>query len=401
MRPPSGPELPSAVISGQPSFIIENNLVRAAITERGGMLGPVVFFPDSTDPVLPYALAPWAEEPLPADTPAMLAALRGDFFCSAFGENREQWRDRKLPPHGETANEVWTCLARKEEFGATSIRLGVDLPLQGGRCFSNTLLLEDQSVIYQRHDFLGLTGPVNPGHHATLAFPDQPGNGRLSFSRFIHAQSCAGPLDSLELGTASALSPDRLLENLAKAPCVDGSVTDLTHFPARPGREDIAIICADPTLDLAWSAVTFADQEYIWFALRNPEDFASTLLWFSNGGRSYPPWSSRHVNVMGIEDVTSYFHAGLAASVRQNPLSERGITTCLSPDQNGCLTLPYIQGVARIPRNFGRLAEIKPDYRNRKIQLVPESGSLVTASCDASFLKNPCLPAETNRCDSQ
>jgi hypothetical protein len=58
------------------------------------------------------------------------------------------------------------------------LRLGVELSLQDGSCEATTALMNDESGIYQRHDLGGLTGPINPGHHATLAFPDVEGAGR-------------------------------------------------------------------------------------------------------------------------------------------------------------------------------------------------------------------------------
>src|ERR1700726_3969566 len=101
-------------IFGQESFVLATQTVEAAIAAVGGMLGPVTFFPRDPKPVRPYAVAPWAEEPLPQDMPPMLASLRGDWFCSAFGENDEPFEGRYLPPHGETANRTWRQMGREE-----------------------------------------------------------------------------------------------------------------------------------------------------------------------------------------------------------------------------------------------------------------------------------------------
>jgi hypothetical protein len=164
-----------AQIHGQDSFRLKSRTVELAITATGGMLGPVTFFPEEPDPIRPYAIAPWAEEPLPPDTPAMLWALRGDWFCSAFGENAEMHDGRQLPPHGETANCRWQPLARGQTNAGCWMRLGVEMPLQGGYCEATTALLNEHSLIYQRHDVNGLTGFINPGHHATLQFPEAEG----------------------------------------------------------------------------------------------------------------------------------------------------------------------------------------------------------------------------------
>jgi hypothetical protein len=246
--------------------------------------------------------------------------------------------------------------------------------------------VHDHSVIYQRHDLSGLTGPLNPAHHATLAFPDVKGCGRLSFSRVRYAHTYIEPMERPENRGYSWLKPNIEITNLGAVPCLDGSTTDLSRYPARRGFEDIAILCADPTLDFAWAAVTFPDQDFAWFALRNPRLLASTLLWFSNGGRHYPPWNGRHVNVLGVEDITGFFHVGLAASCRSNLLTMQGIRTCLEPDADGRLSIPYIHGVARIPRGFDRVASIEPHEDGRGILIRADSGLVATARCHMHFL---------------
>jgi hypothetical protein len=297
-----------------------------------------------------------------------------------------------LPLHGETANTIW----RGIDCGATAagswLRLGVGLPLQGGSCEATTALVSGHPVIYQRHDFKELTGPINPGHHATLQFPCIEGAGRLSFSPFVHARTYFEPVEQPREGGYSCLKPDVEISDLSKVLCADGSITDLARYPARRGFEDIAILCADPTRDLGWSAVTFPEQRFAWFALRNPRQLTCTLLWFSNGGRHYPPWNGRHVNVLGVEDMTGFFHVGLAASRRANRLSERGIRTCLDPGADGGLSIPYIQGVTRIPSDFDRVAVIEP-HPAGGVRLMSESGVAVEVDCELEFLRTGRLSA--------
>jgi hypothetical protein len=383
---------PMARIQGQESFLLKTRSVELAVTTAGGMLGPVSFFPQDAVPIRPYAVAPWAEESLPPGTPPMLASLRGDWFCSAFGENSEPHAGHHLPPHGESANRKWRGLARGETTAGCWLRLGVELPLQGGRCEATTALLTDHSVVYQRHDLTGLTGPTNPGHHATLAFPDVEGAGRLSFSRLAHARTYCEPPERRENRGYSWLKPDVEISDLRAVPCVDGSTTDLSRYPARRGFEDIAILCTDPGVEFGWSAVTFPGERFVWFALRNPQQLASTLLWFSNGGRHYPPWNGRHINVLGVEDMTGFFHAGLAASCRPNLLSERGVRTCLEPDAEGRLSIAYIQGVARVPAGFDRVATIESRPDDGSVLIHADSGTMVEVRCQTAFLRTGTLP---------
>lgn len=378
---------PTARIRGQESYLLSARQVQLAMTVLGGNLAPVTFLPRDPRPIQPYAIAPWAEELVLAETPPLIRTLRGDFFCSAFGANAEAVGGRHLPLHGETANGTWRPLARGETAAGCWMQVGMDLSLQGGRCESVTALLHDHSVVYQRHDLRGLSGPVNPGHHATLAFPDREGSGRLSFSRLKLAHTYFEPTERPETGGRSRLRPDTAITDLRTAPCVDGSTTDLTSYPARRGFEDTVILCTDATLALAWSAVTFPEARYVWFALRNPRQLTCTLLWFSNGGRDYAPWNGRHMNVMGIEDMTGFFQVGLAASRRTNMLSGRGIPTNLEPDVTGSISIPYIQGVARIPEGFDRVAAIDELPNAIGIRVASDSGLEVTLPSDVGFLR--------------
>jgi hypothetical protein len=360
--------------------------VELAITVVGGHMAPVTFFPHAARSIRPYAVAPWATESLPAGTPSVIAVLRGDFFCSAFGANEESVGHKHLPLHGETANDPWQGIARAETSDGAWMQLGMDLPVQGGSCEVTTALINGQSVIYQRHDFRGLTGPINPGHHATLRVSDRPGAAQLSFSRLSFAGTYSEPLEPPSAEANSCLAPDAEILDLRRAACVDGSTTDLTRYPARAGYEDVAILCADPELEFAWSAVCVPEQGYVWFSLRNPRQLTCTLLWFSNGGRRYAPWSGRHVNVLGVEDMTGFFHLGLAASCRPNALNTRGVRTFLEPIGNGHLSIPYLQGVVHVPAGFDRVASIHAAPAGNGIVLHAESGAIADARCDLGFL---------------
>ena len=378
-------------IFGQNSYELHANSVQLALTAAGAHMAPVTFFPDSESPIRPYAIAPWAEEALPPGTPQILASLRGDFFCSAFGANAEPYRGVHLPLHGETANAEWQPIARRNENAGSWIKLGMDLPLQGGRCEATTALLHDHSVIYQRHDLTALSGPINPGHHATITFPTTPASGRLSFSRYVQARTYFEPVERPETGGRSYFKADADIADLRAVPCIEGT-TDITAYPARQGFEDVAILCADPTLPLAWSAVTFQSQGYLWFTLRDPEQLTCTLLWYSNGGRDYPPWNGRHVNVMGIEDMTGYFQTGLTASSRPNALSNLGVRTCLEPTRGQRLVIPYIQGVTRVPAGFDRVTQIQPHSNGRGLRMLADSGVAVEVPCQVDFLWSGQLP---------
>lgn len=380
----------SEVVKGQPSYILKSNRVYLALTKVGAQMAPVVFQPDTAKPIEPFAVAPWAEEPLERDIPPVIRGLRGDWFCCAFGENRPRPGGIPLLPHGETANGKWSALGFEASSEGSWIRLGIDLPVQGGSCKAITALRSDETVIYQRHDFEGLTGALAPGHHATLAVPGPDGTARVSFSRHIWAGT--GP-ESTERGDSrgrSYFAAWEVLPDLERAQGADGTATNACIYPARRGYEDTIMLCADPTATLAWSAVTVPTEEYVFFTLRNAAQLASTVVWFSNGGRHYSPWNGRHVNVLGIEDVTSFFTVGLEESRRDNFLTRQGIRTCLRPDELGRISIPYIQGVTRIPSVFDRLRTVAVDENG--LILRSDSGSEVSVRCHVDFLGTGVLP---------
>src|SRR6185369_12387053 len=71
------------VVHGQPSWAFRSSHVHANLAKLGGHLAPVAFRL-AHRLVSPFAIAPWAEEKLAPGTPALLEALRGDFFCAPF-----------------------------------------------------------------------------------------------------------------------------------------------------------------------------------------------------------------------------------------------------------------------------------------------------------------------------
>jgi hypothetical protein len=223
------------------------------------------------------------------------------------------------------------------------------------------------------------------GHHAMLKFPDAPGSGVVSTSRFVAGQVFPGDFESPENRGYQSLKHGETFRSLERVPLLDGGTTDLTSYPARRGYDDLVMLTADPKLPFAWNAVTFPHERYVYFALRDPRVLRHTLLWISNGGRHYPPWNGRHVSVMGIEDTTSYFHIGLAESVKPNPLNRRGVPTALTFNPKKPVAINYILGVAEIPRGFDRVAEIQRAAEG--IELVAANGKRVSATLDLDFLK--------------
>jgi hypothetical protein len=370
-------------VHGQPSWSFKSSHVDAHLTRLGGHLAPVTFRL-GTRKVQPFSVAPWAEEKIPAELPGLLKALRGDFFCAPFGGNGVPWRGEKHPPHGETANATWRLKSFERSAERLTLHARLDLNVRKGTAEKFITLREGHTAIYQRHTLTG-RGPMSVGHHAMVKFPDAPGSGVVSTSRFVQAQVLPDLFERPESYGYSALKPGAQFRSLERVPLHTGGETDLTHYPARLGFDDLVMLTADPKLPLAWTAVTFAAERYVYFAVRDPRTLRHTILWLSNGGRHYAPWNGRHTAVMGIEDTTSFFHYGLAESAQPNVLSRRGIPTTLTLDSKRPLAVNYIIGVAEVPKGFDRVKDILP-ARDGGIELLAASGKRVRSAVDVTFL---------------
>jgi len=371
-------------VFGQPSYTFANRHVSAAVTQTGGHLGPVSFR-IGRKTIAPFAVAPWWNEKLPAGTLPLIRGLRGDFFCLPFGGNPVPFRGEQHPAHGETVNRRWRFESLAHTGDATTLHLSLRTRIRPGRVDKRITLRAGQTAVYQEHIITGMTGPMNPGHHATLQFPDRPGAGRLSTSACVLRQVYVEPTELPETQGYSLLKPGAIFRDLRKVPTITGELADLSRYPARRGFEDIAILVADPKLKTAWSAVAFPEEGYVWFTLRDPRVLPATLLWMSNGGRYSAPWSGRHVNVMGVEDITGFFHTGLAGSARPNALSKRGLTTCHHLRADRPFVVRYIMAVAAIPRRFEQVRDIM--VAPGKVTLIGEGGVKVSTPLDCSFLK--------------
>src|SRR4051812_36012410 len=342
------------IVSGQSSWRMATREVEAFISETGGHVGPVTFKVRGRK-IAPFSVAPWATEKLSKDTPAIIKVLRGDFFCLPFGGNTTPYRGEKHPVHGEVANAKW----KLESASPDAIHLSMNTKIRRGRVDKQITLIKGHHAIYSRHTISGMTGPMPLGHHAMLKFPDEPGAGVISTSPFVYGQTFYEPAEDPAAGGYSSLKPAARFETLKRIPTMTGEMTDLSRYPARRGFEDIAMIVADASQPSAWTAVTFPKQRYVWFALKNPRVLRNTVFWISNGGRHYAPWNGRHTNVMGLEEVTAYFHPGIAESIADNPLTKMGYTTSVKLDPKRPTTVNYIMAVIEIPTGFDEVKSIE------------------------------------------
>jgi hypothetical protein len=369
-------------IHGASSWRIANDVVDAWLTRDGGHLGPV-HFKTVRGVIQPFSVAPWFPRAIAPDMPGVLRNLRGDFFCLPFGGNATPWRGEHHPVHGETAEACWRLVGRVQSNGATELIARLRTQVRPGVITKRVRLVPGQTVLYCSHEIAGMDGPMCLGHHAMLRFPDHAGAGRIACSGFRFGQVLPAQFENPAHGGYSSLRPGAIFRDLRRVPREAGGYADLTRYPAREGFEDLVLLATRSSGPLAWVAVTFPGEGYLWFALKNPKQLVSTLFWHSNGGRHYPPWNGRHRRVLGLEDVTAFFDLGLAASARPNPLSRRGVPTTLTLRPGRPLRIPYVMGVTAIPRGFDTVRRVR--FGRDHIVFVSTSGKTVRQPVNLSF----------------
>lgn len=376
-------------IDSQPSWILESPQVRLAVTKVGGQMAPVTFLRDSGKPVQPYHISPWQNEGL-KDLPApVLTALRGDWFCLPFGGNGDEFRHEKHPPHGEVAGAEWTYVDTKHDGGRHTLVLAFEPQARKGKIVKELSLVEGHNAVYSRHIVTGFSGPAPCGHHATLAMPDEPGVFRVSTSPIEFGMTNPSRFSDPTKREYQSLAIAAPFTDLAHVPLLEKGTgdADLTRLPARQGYADLVQVVnkQDPT---AWTCATRTDEGWLWYALKDPRVLRSTLLWIENRGRHGSPWNGRN-NCLGLEDVTSFFADGLAASAGQNLLTRRGVPTAIEFSADKPTEIRYIQGVTRVPEGFGKV--VAAEYAPGSVTFVAEGGERVTVPVRHEFLSGAAL----------
>lgn len=360
-------------VHGEASFHLATSEVDLDVTARGGHLAPVVFHLSDRD-VSPYALAPW-EPSDHRDLPPLLSVLRGDFLCLPFGGQTTG------PPHGDTANAEWKLLAANERL----LKLQIATSDTGANVVKTLECRPGHHAIYIENEISNLDGDFSYGSHPIIdlsGLPDQ--SARISVSPFRWASTYPGQFSNPADGETQALAADAEFSDLQRVPLAEGGMTDLSRYPSRAGNDDLVMMVSEPASaaqPFAWSAVVL--NGYVWFSLKNPADFPSTLFWLSNGGRTTAPWNSSHVGRIGIEEVCSHFADGVDVS-RTNPLAHAGIPTCRKFRRNETTALRLIHATATDP-GFGKIMEIVPSGEHA-VRIKGSSGRTATVPLDWKFV---------------
>jgi hypothetical protein len=328
----------------------------------------------------PFHRAPWADDPEPpagCEEAPHLARISGDFFCAPFAASDVE----PAPPHGWTANAAWTPVGTRTVDGGVSATFMLAKQVMGANVFKEVTLRDGHPFLYQRHVFVNGTGALPVASHAMVRLPS---GGALSFSPKRWAETPGTPLEGDPEKGRSLLAYPARSSDTGRFPLADGDMADLTAYPIADAHEDFAMLVETADSPLGWSAVVRPQEGDMALMLKDPAQLPVTMLWYSNGGRLYAPWESRHRNVLGVEDGCTWSLNGHAASVAANPLNEIGVPTAIRLDPQGNVEVRHIIGAVPTPEGWGRVRDIRMEQDALLVE--DASGTGISLPFDTRFL---------------
>ena len=264
--------------------------IRFDFRAEGGVIEAPTVTRDGRD-VAPLHRAPWVGtgEAMPQDAAPHMAWLGGDFFCAPFAIAADG-----VPLHGWPANAEWDVAAASG--GMLEAVLTRDV--QGARVTKTLRLRDGHPFVYQRHVFEGGAGAVPVANHANVALPR---GGLIRASPKAAWRTPPAPQEGDPARGRSALRYPATAADPSAFPGADGPV-DLARYPWGPAHEDFVSGIEEPGRAFGWTAVTRPVEGDLFLSLRDPRALPMTMLWHSNGGRDYAPWSGRHRGCLGVEE---------------------------------------------------------------------------------------------------
>jgi hypothetical protein len=319
----------------------------------------------------PLHVAPWHGQAHPG-LPLVEQYLAGDFLCMPFGA-ADVTGD---PPHGLTANSPWRIVERTEGADAARLEVELEARVMGARVRKTLALSAEAPVLVTLHEITGGQGGVTLAHHPMIRV--RAGD-RICTSPKSVALSADKPLEP----GRNWLEPGRRATDPARFPGVTGEA-DLGRYPAQD-CEDFVTLVEAPGRDLGWTAVLRAAEDDIVFVLKRPAELPLTMLWFSNGGRDYAPWSGRHRGVLGIEDGRAAGASGHAAALGRNRVADEGVETTLPLAAGRRHLIHHAIGAVPRPRGWTSVADIR--IEGRGLRLAGQDGSTVSLPMPAAFFE--------------
>ena len=269
----------------------------------------------------PLHRAPWVDDDhadFPEATAPNVRRLSGDFFCAPFGLNDIE----HAPSHGWSANSRWLHLGTETDMDGVMARFRLERSVQGATLEKQLTLIDGHPFVYQQHVFDGGSGAISVSHHVMTRMA---GAAVLAFSRKAFAETPPTPLEADPARGRSVFSYPATAP-LDSLPLQAGGTVDLHRWPFGSAHEDFVVLAEHEDEIFGWTVVSRIEEQDRLIIVKKRAQLPVTMLWASNGGRDYAPWSGRHTGVLGIEDACAS-PRGHGDSIGENAFTRRGIST--------------------------------------------------------------------------
>lgn len=323
--------------------------------------------------IAPLHRAPWVgtDEVMPEGEAPLMARLGGDFFCAPFAASEDG-----SPLHGWPPNTPWTVT----EAGNGIVRAVLDRTARGAKLTKTLSVYDGHPFIYQCHRFEGGSGRITVANHANVSVKAG------ALIRTSPKQVWETPKTQQEpdpsRGRSALVSPAQSADPTA-FPGVDGPV-DLTRYPWNPQHEDFVVGVEARGHALGWTAVTRPGEGDLYLSLRDVRRLPMTMLWHSNGGRDYPPWSGRHFGCLGVEEGAAEHMLGLSTEA---DLSGPG---ALELNSDNAVDVRHVIGAIAWPKGEP-VADIR--IEGDVLLITGEAGASARVAFDPAFLQLDDTPA--------
>lgn len=322
---------------------------------------------DEGHEITPMHRAPWigTGETMPPGADPLMERLGGDFFCAPFATS-----EGDSPLHGWPPNTPWSVVANAR----STLRAVLGRTVFGATLVKSLTVHDGHPFIYQRHVFIGGEGRVTAANHANVSLKN---GGLIRTSEKRVWETPKSPLEADPARGRSGLTYPAQSADPRRFPGLNGPV-DLTAYPWNPKHEDFVAGLEAPGHALGWTAVTRPSEGDLYLSLRNARRLPMTMLWHSNGGRDYAPWSGRHVGCLGVEEGAAEHMLGLSTEA---DLSGPGALT-LTPD--GTVEVRHVIGAIHWPTGEA-VADIR--VGDGAVEITGEKGAARRLPFETGFLR--------------
>ncbi|RWX65926.1 hypothetical protein EN780_16690 [Mesorhizobium sp. M4B.F.Ca.ET.089.01.1.1] len=326
----------------------------------------------------PLHRAPWVGAPresLPQDLPEGTVRLSGDFLCAPFSRADVE----EAPLHGWPANSAWDLVEDSAIADGWRASFRLRRKVMGASVDKVLTLRDNHPFLYQEHVFSGGAGAISVAHHPMTVMQ---GGGALAFSPKRYAATPADPLEPDPSRGRFLLAYPARSADLTRFPTAAGGTTNLADYRMEDRREDFLTLVEADHGGPGWTALARHAERDLVLVLKNPAELPVTMLWFSNGGRDYAPWSGRHLGVLGIEDGRAA--VGHAASLGDNWLKREGVATAFALAEGRSVSFRHVIGA--VPFAGGEPPRDIEAARDR-MRITGADGMVREIAFDGDFLR--------------